>query len=196
MDRKDIVICEKPQSVTWDSVHDLLWESHADNRAKGINMRYPSLPGSEIRKRVENNGKMFVALDGEKVVGTAAVILKKKGYWCGGLEDIYGYKCFIGLLPEYQGHGIFGKMDMFVEDYVARKKVDKICFDTNTKNRNIIRQSLKHGYRKIDCEFYGDHKNVVMVKWLNCKPPYSKLSTWLYYRYLSLRKTLQHYFRK
>jgi hypothetical protein len=40
-------------------------------------MAYPSLTGDEIKRRVENNGKMFIALDGQNVIGTLALIIKK-----------------------------------------------------------------------------------------------------------------------
>jgi len=70
-------IIEKPDWVSWDEIHDVLWKAHAQNREKGVIMAYPSLTGDEIKRRVENNGKMFIALDGQNVIGTLALIIKK-----------------------------------------------------------------------------------------------------------------------
>ena len=70
-----IQIIEKPDWVSWDEIHEVLWESHAENREKDIINSFPSLSGDELRKFVGDKGKMFVAMDGKKVVGTAAVLI-------------------------------------------------------------------------------------------------------------------------
>ena len=33
---------EKPDWVSWETIHDVLWEAHAENRKNGVFMRYPS----------------------------------------------------------------------------------------------------------------------------------------------------------
>ena len=78
---KAIQIIEKPGWVSWDEIRKVLWESHAENREKGIKNALPSLPSDEIRKKVGDKGKMFVALDGKKVVGTYAVLIRNNRKW-------------------------------------------------------------------------------------------------------------------
>ena len=78
---EDIQIIEKPDWVSWDDIHELLVEAHAVNRARGISMRKPSLPGEEIKKEIGSDGIMLVALDGVKLVGTAALLTKQKHSW-------------------------------------------------------------------------------------------------------------------
>ena len=73
----EINIIEKPEWVSWDEIHEVLWKAHEKNRENGVFMSYPSLSGDEIKRRVENNGKMFIALDGQNVVGTVALIITK-----------------------------------------------------------------------------------------------------------------------
>ena len=62
--------------MSWDEIHNVLWEAHEDNRSKGVVMDNNSLPGDKIRDRIGKDGKLFVALDDDKVVGTLA--LKKR----------------------------------------------------------------------------------------------------------------------
>ena len=115
-----VQIIEKPDWVTWDEIHEVIWKSHEANRQRGINMRFPSLSGEEIKKRVEDgNGKMFIAVDGNKVVGTAAVKRKKANLWCG--KGDYAYLCFASVLPEYSGQGIYKQLYIYRErDYKKR----------------------------------------------------------------------------
>ena len=108
-----VQVVEKPDWVSWDEIHDVIWKAHESNRQQGINMRFPALPGEDIRKRVEGNGKMFVALDGKKVVGTAAIRIKKADLWCG--KGDYAYLCFASVLPEYSGQGIYKQLYLYIE---------------------------------------------------------------------------------
>lgn len=173
----NIQIVEKPDWVTWDEVHEVLVKAHAQNRANGINMRKPTLPGEEIAKEVGNEGKMFVALDGRRVVGTSAIVVKRKSYWCGGKQDCYASVCFDSVLPEYNGLGIFKKLDLRREKESQLMGIDKMLGDTHEKNQHRLTIAQKAGYKFVDYKFCGDHYNVVWVKWLNgC--PYSDFRCW------------------
>ncbi len=61
---------EKPEWVSWDEIHEVLWKAHEKNREKGIIMASPSLSCEEIKNKIGNKGKMFLAIVGDKVVGT------------------------------------------------------------------------------------------------------------------------------
>ena len=76
-----IQIIEKPDWVSWDEIREVLWESHAENREQGIVNTYYSLPSDEIRRFVGDKGKMYVALDGKKVVATGAVLIRNNRIW-------------------------------------------------------------------------------------------------------------------
>ena len=45
-----IQIIEKPDWVSWDEIHEVLWKAHENNRENGVFMSYPSLTGDEIKK--------------------------------------------------------------------------------------------------------------------------------------------------
>ena len=111
--KSDIQIIEKPDWVSWDDIHEVLWKAHEQNRERGINMAFPSLQGERIREKIEGCGKMFIALVDDVVVGTGAVTKKRHNLWCGKGE--YGYLCFASVLPEYIGMGIYKSLREYIE---------------------------------------------------------------------------------
>ncbi len=166
--KDNIQIIEKPEWISWDNIHEVLWKSHAQNREKGISMAYPALPGDKIREKIEGHGKMFVALDDETLVGTAAVIRKQAYLWCGRQE--YGYCCFSAVLPEYSGKGIYKNFVYLQEKEAATMGLVMMMFDSHEKNSRVLDVNRKNGYKAVDISIWKDHYNVVMVKWLNGCP--------------------------
>ena len=164
-----IRIIEKPDWVSWDDIHEVLWDAHAENREKGVFMRYPSLSGEEIKQRIEGLGKMFVAVEGEKVIGTAALVYKTKSLWCG--KGTYGYCCFASILPAYQGKGIYKGLSLQREQEARSNGVTKLIMDTNENNKKELSIVSQAGYKKVGYSFWKDHFNIVCVKWLD-KCPY------------------------
>ena len=160
-----IQIIEKPDRVSWDEIHEAIWESHADNRQKGIIMAFPSLPGEEIRKKIGDAGKMFVAMDGEKVVGTYAVIVKSNSkLWF--IRSNYGYLCFMSILPDYRGKGVYRLLTEKCEGYAAQKDLSVLTFDTHERNLKIQKLKEREGFILVSYKACKDHYNVVMAKWL------------------------------
>lgn len=169
----NIQITEKPDWVTWDEIHEVLWKAHKENREKGMNMAFPAMPGSKIRENLEKNrGKMFVAInDKNQVVGTAAIKVKKAYLWCG--RGDYAYLCFASILSEYRGEGIYKRLCACREEVIRTMGLHALMFDTHESNRRVIEVNTKNGFRPVDISVWSDHYNVVMVKWLNgC--PYSE----------------------
>ena len=169
----NIRIIEKPDWVSWDDIHNVLWAAHAKNRDNGIVMRFPSLSGEEIRQRIEGKGKMLCAIVDGKLAGTAAIKTKNVHFWFHKKNTPVAYECFASVLPEFSGRGLYKQLNM------AREKVGKamgfecVMFDTHEGNTHKIKIDQKNGYKLVDYKFYRDHYNVVMVKWLDgC--PYSE----------------------
>ena len=119
MAEKEIIICEKPDSVSWEQISKVLVNAHKPNLEKGIFMRYPFLPPEEIRARIEGRGVMLVAMDGDKPVGTGAVLFLDKNFWYGSGK--FAYCCFASILPEYSGRGLYRRM-LETEDSLALSK--------------------------------------------------------------------------
>lgn len=188
-----VQVVEKPDWVSWDEIHDVIWKAHESNRQQGINMRFPALPGEEIKKRVEGNGKMFVALDGNKVVGTAALRTKKASLWCGKGE--YAYLCFASVLPEYSGRGIYKQLYEYIERESIKNGLSRVMFDTHEKNSRMAEINLKHGYKKVSYKRYDDHYNIIFVKWLDgC--PYSEARCKVEFAIQKLKEKVKTLIRK
>lgn len=171
--KNKLEIKEKPSFISWDKIHEALWYAHKDNREKGINMAIPTLSGDKIRDKIEEeNGKMFVALEEDKVVATGAILIKKLSLWCG--KDKYAYLCLGSVLPDYGRLGIYREMRLIRENEAMAKGINLIVFDTHEKNHRMLDISKKNGYIPIDIKVCKDHYNIIMVKWLKgC--PYSDL---------------------
>jgi len=179
-----IQIIQKPDYISWDDIHECLWSSHAVNREKGVVMKFPSLPGYEIQKRIESgNGKMFVALDGEKVAGVAGYQIKHSNYWF--CKSDYLYLCFAGVLPEYSGKGIYKLLYIYREREREKFGLPLLVFDTHEKNQRMIDINCHNGFVKVGYKYCGDHNNVVLAKW-GTKCPYPM---W----YIRLRYLLNKY---
>ena len=167
----NIQIVEKPYWVSWDEIHEIVWKAHEKNREQGIFMRYPTLSGEEIRKRIEGKGKMLVAISDGTLIGTSAVVLKNKSIWCG--KGKYAYCCFDSVLPEFQGTGVYKALCRRREIVAAAAGIDRMLLDTNESNVREVNVVLKNGFRRVSMKFWNDHYNIIFVKWLNgC--PYSK----------------------
>lgn len=171
----DIQIMEKPDWVSWDDIHEVLMRAHAVNRANGINMRKPSLPGAEIKKEIGDDGIMLVALDGKQLVGTAALLVREIKRWYN--DGKFGYLCFAAVLPEYNGKGIYKQFCIKREEIARTKGLNKLYFDTHHNNTHVIKINKAQGFKCVDVKTLPNHWNVVMFKWLNgC--PYSNLRCW------------------
>jgi len=183
---EDIVIQEKPDWVSWEDIKECLYNAHAVNRAKGINMTHYLWPVEKIQKSLGNNGVMFVALDDKRVVGTAAIAEKSGNAWYN--HGRYAYMCFAGVLSEYNDRGIYKALVCKREVYAQKKGFHVLQLDTHKQNKHLQKIALKNGYRYV--RFFlassNDHYSVVMVKWLNgC--PYSNIFCWGKYQWSKLK---------
>lgn len=133
-------------------------------------MRYASLSGEEIRQRVEGKGAFFCAIKDGKLCGTAAIIEKKTKFWFNAEPVIYAYLCFVCVLPEYTGWGIYKQLYKFIERERKNRGLSQLMFDTHENNKRMIDINHINGFVPVDYRFYKDHFNVVMVNWPNGCP--------------------------
>lgn len=165
-----IRIMEKPEWVSWDDIHELLLAAHKKNIEKGIIMNYAQMPGEEIRKKLGEEGKCWVAFCGDKLVGTHSVsFFQGNAWWNKGKKVAHG--CFTGILKEYQGIGILEELHKQYQEYVLSKEIDMTEGETAEDNQ-IMRKILnKKGHKTVS--FYAppsNHYNVRTVNWLNGCP--------------------------
>lgn len=184
----EIQVIEKPDWVSWDEIKQCLYKAHAVNREKGINMTHYLWPAERIKESLGEHGVMLVALDGKKLVGTAAIADKSSNMWY--TKGRYAYICFDAVLPDYTGKGIFKELDKKREVIAKEKGFHTLVFDTHSKNvhRQII--AKVSSYRLVRFFRAKDHFSVVLVKWLNgC--PYSKFYCWMKFQQSKVKALLR-----
>ena len=127
-------------------------------------------------------------MDGEKLVGVAAVCDKTGNSWYA--KGKFAYMGFAGVLPEYKGLGIYNELIKVREEFVKYHGYKVMTFDTHQNNIQVQKVALKNGYHYVS--FFQaaskDHYSVIMAKWLDgC--PYSDLYCKMKF-YISKFKTL------
>ena len=163
-----IKILEKPDWVSWDRIHEVVWAAHEKNREHGIDMAHSSMNGDEIKKMLEPNGKMLVAVQDDKVVGTAAIKEKEASFWFG--QDRFAYFCFAAVLPEYNGKGIYQQLCEQRESIARSMGINKLMFNTHSDNQHVIQIAKRSGYKEVKYSCGKDNAWVFMVKWLDGCP--------------------------
>lgn len=158
-----IQIIEKPDWISWEDIKQCLVAAHATNRNNGVNMEKYQWPVDKIRQSIGMNGVILVALDGGKVIGSAAVGEKKDKKWYA--KNGYAYMCLACVLPEYRGQGIYKKLIQLREDAAKVRGYDVLVLDTHKDNKKIQNIAKLNNYRKVGYFRTKDHYNVVMAKW-------------------------------
>lgn len=178
-------IIEKPEWVSWEEIHQVLWKAHEQNRQKGIFMLLPTRSAEELQKYVDG-GKMFVATDGDRVIGTLALVVKEGKQWYN--KGRFGYLCLGAVLPDFSGKGIFRLLYDVAEKEALRLRLPVLTRDTNEKNVRMLKISKKEGYHFVAYRACRDHFNIVRAKWLQTCP----FSPW----YIKLRFLLSKWYLK
>ena len=176
----EIVIMEKPDWITYDDIHQLLYAAHESNREKGFNVETAEMNGEELEKHLGEHGKTLVALDGDKLVGTVSYRVLHRDLWC--MKGDVGSYVLLGVLPEYKGQHIAAELTKKAgEELVA---LGCKCTECRTAEDNEIVQKmcLKKGYVYVDfLSTKTDHYTVHMLRWLG-ECPYSKFRIGFHYR--------------
>lgn len=135
-------------------------------------MRTAKLTGNELKMRIGNDGVCFVAMDGEKIVGTLSVRFVNRNVWyTNGVIPDY---ILAAVLPNYQGKHINSMLAKEVFKFVQKRGYSLIELDTASGNKNAIKIYKHQGFEPVDFLAHKDvdHYSVVMVKWFDkCKYP-------------------------
>ena len=154
----------KPDWVSWDAVAECQYQAHLRNRKKGFKMSCQDMTGKDFEKSLKN-GYCFVALDGEKVVGTESFMIKTINFF--GKRKKICYFCYSAILPEYQGTEVYFKLTELIKEERARHNIDIMYFSTAEKNKMVQKISYKQGFKYIllRSTIYTDYYSVYMAKW-------------------------------
>lgn len=169
----EIIVMERPDYVSWEDIRQTLADAHKNNINHGLVVRSTTLSGDQLREQVAD-GKCFVALDDDKVVGVAAVRIKPCNQWF--FHGEVAHFLLGATLPNYQGKGIYSRLQECRYAYVKEKGVHIITTNTAANNERMVKMLPKHGFEQV-VYFHGhgaDHNSISWAKWLVGKP--SKLT--------------------
>lgn len=170
---QQFIIVEKPENISYETIHDVLYSAHEENRKKGSIMTTSLLSGEQLKKRIGAHGKCWVVIDDEKVVGTASVrYVQRNNWYAKGMIPDY---ILVGVIPEYQGRGISRRLVEEVFNFAKENGNQVIELDTAENNVHAIEVYKHQGFRLVSYKApRADHYSVVMVKWIEgC--PYSEI---------------------
>ena len=161
----EIKIIEQPDWISWDDIHNLLLEAHKKNIEKGYKSSFALMPGYKIKEKLGEEGRCWVALDGDKLVGTNAVYFYVGRYWWNKGKTV-AHSCLTGILQKYQGIGILGKMDAMLVAYVRECGIEMIEGDTAESNQTMLKLVKSGGYKVVGVLApKSPHYSVRFVKW-------------------------------
>ena len=176
----NIIVIEKPETILYEDVHNLLWIANEENRRNGFVLKTSELSGEELRVRLGEDGKCLVAMDGSRLVGTLFVYFATRSRWYyKGLIAEFG---MIAIHPDYQGKHILRKLIELGIDYANDCGCLVIELDTADTNMRAINAYKHFGFSPVSYRANpgGDHYSVIMAKWLD-KCPFSNWK--VHYKY-------------
>lgn len=157
-------VYEKPYFVSWQDLQSLLNDAHQSNLLKG--MKYATLGQSvEQLKEKVTNSKVYVALKGDKLVGTATIQFRSINHWYH--NGVVGLLKLTGVIYNMQGEGI-GNLLLKVRCNAAKQLgVPLLITDSAEHNETIKHMYLKNGFSIVDCCKYPSNNFVsnVYARW-------------------------------
>ena len=162
---------EKPNWVSWNSVLECIRKSHKVNDKRGFHMLNQEMTVDELQKKLQD-GLCFVALEGDKVVGTGSTIIKKGNRWWSRGRRV-AYNCLDAILPEYQGTDVYFGLREIRSQYLKKAGVDIIQFNTAEHNKVVQKIALRRGAKYVMYSATGKGANyysVIMANWLDGCP--------------------------
>lgn len=166
-----IKFLEKPDWVTWESILDCIKKSHKKNEKRGFHMTNQDMTGDALRQKLQK-GHCFVAIEGNKVVGTCSTIIKDGNRWWSKGEKV-AYTCLDAILPEYQGTDVYFGLRALRSQFIKDSGVDIIQFNTAEQNKVVQKTALKRGAKYVQYSATGKGANyysVIMAEWTNGCP--------------------------
>lgn len=162
----EIKYMEKPDWVSWDSIRECLNTAHQTNKKKGFEMVDATISTEGVIEKLKDC-HCFIALCGDKVVGTSCLKFMKRRRWY--VNDTIVYYLGDAILPEYQGTDVYFGLVKIKNDFLKDSGVRIHQFNTNEHNKTVIRINQKYGGFKL-VQFTPSQKgvnyySVTMVKW-------------------------------
>ena len=143
--KSEIRFLKKPSCVSFDMIHEVLWEAHESTRANGMQFITAQMSGKELEEYINtHDATCYVAMHGDKVIGTNSCYL----YYAssGPIKGCFAKEVLVGILPEYKGQGIYSQLFDLAVTYAKENKADGIITTTMAKNKKMQQIKKKQGF--------------------------------------------------
>ncbi len=165
-----VTVCLRPDSVSFADIQDILWRANEQNRADGFVLRTSRMTPEELSARIGPEGCCFVALDGDRPVGTLSLRLRKLNRWYfRGTVPEY---MLAGVLPAYQGKHVLSRLAEAAFAWAQEKGYPAMVLDTASNNAHAIAVYAHQGFRLVDFTAKKglDHYSVDMIRFFGASP--------------------------
>lgn len=186
----DICIIEKPNDISFEVIRNILHRAHSVNIEKGIIMHTTELSANELERYIQPDGKCFVAIKDNEIIGTASYRIRERKAWY--VQGRFLDEVLVGVVPEHAGEHIYSMLYTAIEASARELGIPLIVFNTAEANKRKQSVCKKKGFQYVSYFVAddNDHYSVVMAKWLDgC--PFSKWEMWFRYNrrkyYIRLR---------
>lgn len=162
----EIVICKKPDTITYEDIWQFIYNAHAENREKGIFANSKISNGERLREHQGENSVCFLAMDGAKIVGTLSVRVEKRYVWGTG-RVLLGYIMSLAVDSAYRGQGIGSVLFNEAETYAEKNGAEGFELRVLEKNP-AIKMYAQRGYLPVEYipQKYKKAFAVAMIKWV------------------------------
>ena len=161
----EIQYMEKPDWVSWEEVIACIRAADVVNRKKGFHMHIADTTPEEMEEDLRD-GKCFVALCEDKVIGTLSYKIRNLKKWYRWGKVIY--YSYDGILPEYQGSDVYFNLSDLREKYIKETGIRVYQCHTAVNNKIVIKMNRIYGYKLVlyRPNFNGsEYDSVTMLKW-------------------------------
>lgn len=162
----DVVVCFKPDDISWEELAKCQQRAHESNKAHGVNMQCADYTATQLEKKMKN-GTTLVALDAMgNLMGMLSVVFNKVNRWWH--KGLAAYICYVAVAPEYKGKGVYKALSNKAEELIIEKGVNVEYLHTHVGNVLARMAYEKDGYKNVrfspgdGMEYYS----VEMAKWL------------------------------
>lgn len=188
-----ITIREKDDSISWEQIRKLIFIAHSENRQNGLDIRNAHLSAEELQRSLGKNGTCFVALDGDKLVGTCSVAFKAGHFYF--FSGDYAYLTLDAVHPDYKGQGIFQQLDKKRSQLIEVNKTPVAIMFVAQKNKHRRDIAKKTGFKEVEIKYnpYNSHNFIIYCKWIQGKET-STISIFVHYtiqRFILTLKTIK-----
>lgn len=174
IDINDIVICQKPESITFDDINNCLHSAYKVWRDKGVDFGVLSQDAQATKNRIEG-GYCLTALYNNELVGTIS-------YNIIGNKGIYFF--MLGVDEKYKNNGIATLILEHLEKFAISNGYKYIIADTSKKADWLLKWYQNRGYNKYTLFQYSnkDYQSVSLKKYFFLPKIFQKI--WCRFHYI------------